>query len=277
MNTRIVHVQHPALKAYIQYFIFFTHSTVDRFSYQTFPNTNLCLAIYKDNHIDYKQSARENLCKINPGRNAISSRLLGFHQQPFKVDITSALDQICILFHPGGLRAFTKAPYGELRNEPNVFECIFSNAQHVLEGIFDHTDAQERAALLEAFLIDRLLGVNKNHQNLLVLDQIYSSKGDVSVYGLSRTLKVNESTLYRNFTAAFGQAPKEFIQTVRFRNALSLLVDHQCKNLTELTYAATFYDQSHFIRDFKKRSGALPHSLHKNIRLEQAMLVWVVK
>jgi AraC-like DNA-binding protein len=276
METHIVHIRHPALKAYIQYFIFFTQETVDRFSYQTFPNTNLCLAIYKDNNVTYKRSDRENLCTIAPGNSRISSRLFGFHQQPFKVDINSNLDQICILFHPGGLRAITKSPYGELVKEESVFECIFGNHRCFLEDIFERSDPYERGTLLEDFLSKRI-AAHDNLRTHLLLHHIYKLKGSVSVQDLSRSLKINESTLYRSFIASLGQSPKDFIQTVRFRNALSLMLEQQYRNLTELTYTAMFYDQSHFIKDFKKRSGSLPNSLYKNMQLEQRLLAWVVK
>jgi AraC-like DNA-binding protein len=276
MNTSIIPVSHPALKAYIQYFIFFTHTTSDRFSYQTFPNTNLCLAIYKENKIRYQRDNTENRCTINAGQQTFSSRLFGFHERPFKVDINTSLDQVCILFHPGGLRAFTKANYNEMIKDDDVFECTFGNQPYLHEEIFERTDPQERAILLEAFLCKRLVAVDSDPRTHFALDHIFKSKGNLTVQDLSRSLKVNESTLYRSFTAALGQSPKDFIQTVRFRNALSLLLEQQCRSLTELTYAAMFYDQSHFIKDFKNRSGMLPNSLYKNIRLEQRMLAWVV-
>ncbi|TDQ08184.1 helix-turn-helix domain-containing protein [Pedobacter metabolipauper] len=275
MNTSIVPLQHPALKAYIQYFIFFNHGSGKQFSYQTFPNTNLCLTIYKNNKINYRRNV--NLCTVDSGSSTFSSRLFGFHEQPFKVDITTSLDQICILFNPGGLRAFTKAPYGELLDEGEVFECIFGNQNYLLENIFERNDPQERAALLEDFLAERLTTAGKDPRIQFALDHIYKGNGDISVYSLARSLKINESTLYRSFTAALGQSPKDFIQTVRFRNALSLLLAQRCRNLTELTYKAMFYDQSHFIKDFKMRSGTLPNTLHQNIRLEQHLLAWVIK
>jgi AraC-like DNA-binding protein len=276
MDTSIIPVSHPTLKACIQYFIFFTHSTGDRLSYQTFPNTNLCLAIYKENKIRYQRDYSENRCTIDAGQQTFSSRLFGFHDRPFKVEINTSLDQICILFHPGGLRAFTKANYGELLKEEGVFECIFGSQPYLREEIFERTEPQKRAILLEAFLCKKLVSADNNPRMQLALDHISKSKGNISVLDLSRSLKVNESTLYRSFTATLGQSPKDFIQTVRFRNALSLLLEQRYQSLTELTYAAMFYDQSHFIKNFKKRSGTLPNSLHKNIRLEQRTLAWVV-
>jgi len=277
MNTSIVPIHHPALKPYIQYFIFFTHDSRGRFSYQTFPNTNLCLTIYKNNKIHYQSSKNENHCTIDAGGNTFTSRFFGFHEQPFKVDVNASLDQICILFNPGGLRAFTKAAYGNLLEQSEAFECIFGNNRFILEELFDHTDPQKRVTILEDFLAGKLIKTGSDPRIQFALDRIYKSRGDISVYELSHSLKINESTLYRAFTVALGQCPKDFIQTVRFRNVLKLLFEQQYKNLTELTYKAMFYDQSHLIKDFKMRSGMLPNALLQNIRLEQRLLAWVTE
>lgn len=277
MNTKIFPVQHPVLTAYIQYFIFFNHCSPDCFSYQTFPNTNLCLTIYKNNKIEYKRNKNENHCVVNASQNAFPSRLFGFHDRPFKVDINDTIDQICILFHPAGLRAFTKVPYAELLNETEVFECIFGNQTFLLEELFECHDLQGRADLIEAFLIERLMTTDNDSRIRSALDYIYKTRGNISVHELSRSLKINESTYYRSFKAALGQSPKDFIQTVRFRNVLKLLLAQPCINLTELAYKSMFFDQSHFIKDFKKRSGTLPNAFSQNILLEQRLLAWIIK
>ncbi|RZJ89707.1 MAG: AraC family transcriptional regulator [Chryseobacterium sp.] len=275
MNTSIVPIKHPLLGAYLQYFIFFDHDLSRPFSYHTFPNTNLCLTIYRNNRIEYKRNKNMNHCIVSGGENTFSSRLFGFHDQPFKVDVNNTLDQICILFHPVGLRAFTRVPYVELLGQPDAFECIFGNQTFILEEIFECSDRQGRADLIEAFLLKRLLVAGIDPRTQLSLGFIYKTKGNISVRELSVALKLNESTLYRFFRENLGQGPKDFIQTVRFRNVLKLFLEQENINLTELAHKTMFYDQSHFIKDFKIRSGSLPNEFRHSISLEQRLLAWV--
>lgn len=216
-----------------------------------------------------------NHCIVSGGENKFSSRLFGFHDQPFKVDVNDNLDQICILFHPAGLRAFTKVPYVELLGQPEVFDCIFGNQTFMLEEIFERIDPQGRAELIEAFMLKRLLVGGIDPRTQLSLGFIYRTKGNISVRELSDVLELNESTLYRFFKENLGQGPKDFIKTVRFRNVLKLLLKQENIRLTELAYETMFYDQSHFIKDFKMRSGSLPNEFRHNIRLEQRLLAWV--
>lgn len=277
MNTHIVPVRNPALKAFVQYFIFFGHNSVDRFTYQTFPNTNLCLAIYKENRIEYQGNKNNNLCTIRSGGKAFSSQLYGFHQEPFKVDIKAALDQVCILFAPGGLRAFTQESYEELVQQDRAFECVFGDRETILEQIFQAGTPCKRAELLETFLLSKLLADRADYRIRAALETIACKKGDVTIHELSRSLKINESTLFRSFKATLGQSPKYFIQTAKFRASLSLLLEPGRESLTRIAYASMFYDQSHFIKDFKKRAGVLPAALSNKIQLEQNQLAWLVQ
>ncbi|WP_316805363.1 helix-turn-helix domain-containing protein [Pedobacter nototheniae] len=174
------------------------------------------------------------------------------------------------------IKGFTNVPYSDLLNEADVFQCIFGNQTFMLEKLFERNDPLKRTNLIEAFLMKKLMTSYIDSRTQFVLDHIYQSKGNISVYELSCSLKINESTLYRSFKAALGQSPKDFIQTVWFRNAFKLLLDQDCIGLTELTYKAMFYDQSHFIRDFKMRSGILPNEFRKSTLFEQYLFAWLV-
>ncbi|MBC8045504.1 MAG: AraC family transcriptional regulator, partial [Fimbriimonadaceae bacterium] len=61
----------------------------------------------------------------------------------------------------------------------------------------------------------------------------------------------------RNFKEFSGFRPKLFSRIIRFQSALSEY-DNKGKPLTEIAYACGYYDQSHFIHDFKEFSGHYP-------------------
>jgi len=274
MKIRIVHVQSPVLKSYIQYFIFFKHTDTDLFTYTTFPNTNLCLAVYKHNNVVFANSKDSNSCIINEGTTEFYSGLIGFHQRPFNVEINSQLEQFCIIFHAGGLRAFTKMPYQDLINENRIFEILF-NAKNIIEHVFETDSDSEKAGILETFMLGQMTASNLDSRLSTAVASIYSKNGDVTVSDLAVSMKVNTSTLYRQFIAHIGQTPKDFIQTVRFRHVLSNMLQGQYSNFSELCYLSNFYDQSHFIHEIKKRSGNVPQQLNKYLSVEQKELVWI--
>jgi AraC-like DNA-binding protein len=59
--------------------------------------------------------------------------------------------------------------------------------------------------------------------------------------------------------ARVGITPKRFASLRRFEQAVALA--RTSPSLTETALAAGYYDQSHFIRDFRRFSGAAPGEL----------------
>lgn len=279
MQTQIVNVQHPLLSRFIQSFIFFTADNQQSIEYSTFPNTNLCLAIYFNNAISYCNTNAQNICEINTGLSLYKSRLYGFHKQPFEVKINGSLDQICILFHPGALRAFTNVPYDDLLKSDNAFDLIFSPSNlSLLERIFNYIDVNRRAHLLESFLIDQVRPERlnpKTHAALTVATDL--SVELLTVGHISNKCNIDPSTLYRLFYSNIGQSPKSFLQTMRFRRALKPVLYAGKEQLTNIAYSNAYYDQAHFNKEIKSLSGFSPNQLRKIARLEQRQLAWVYK
>lgn len=62
----------------------------------------------------------------------------------------------------------------------------------------------------------------------------------------------------RRFKACTGLSPALFMRIVRFQRCYRMLENGTAASLTEVAHAAGYFDQSHFIRDFKRFSGMNP-------------------
>lgn len=62
----------------------------------------------------------------------------------------------------------------------------------------------------------------------------------------------------RRFKAVTGLSPALFMRIVRFQRSFRMLENGTAGSLTEVAMAAGYFDQSHFIRDFKRFSGMNP-------------------
>ena len=63
-----------------------------------------------------------------------------------------------------------------------------------------------------------------------------------------------------------GIAPKSFVQIVKFRHVIELA--DSATTLTDLAYEGGYFDQSHFIKDFRKRSGISPRDIFQKGKLD---------
>ncbi|REC48020.1 helix-turn-helix transcriptional regulator [Chryseobacterium pennipullorum] len=271
MNSIIVKPKNEILKKYIQYFLFFKKTDQEPLNYTTFPNTNLCLAIYKQNQVFYTNEGGTNLCKISNGSTYVS-RLYGFHKLPFHVNIHGALDQICIVFQPSALRAFTNEAYENLMLSDTVFDEIFSFEKSFLDQIFDLNDFAKRAEELEILLCENLKdNLPYKIKEALVL---INTNEFLSIDDLSKNLKISEATLFRLFKNNLGQNPKSYLKTIRFRKALDDILKPR-NSLTGIAYQNQYYDQSHFIKDFKNLTGFSPNKIVEKISVTEKDFAWI--
>ena len=276
MNLTIKYPTNSKTEEYVQFYIFSINKKNEEFTYKTFPNTNLCLSLYKGNKIITNIDRTSNRCSILAGNN-VQSRLWGFHKQPFEVFIDGVMDQISVIFHPGALRKFTKIPYEELMQDPDVFNTLFGrDSKSFVETLFSISDFNDRVALLDAFLLRSLRDKYKQDNIDRILHYLDSKANSARVLDLTLLQHVDASTLYRQFIHYVGQAPKEYLKVVRFRQALHAVKKYRSSSLLKLTYDLGYCDQSHFIKDFKRLAKDTPRSIHKIAQVELDEIIWVV-
>lgn len=275
MKTEIIKPNNPALKNIIQYFIIFKSEKIENVEYTTFPNTNLCIAIYKQNKIVIEENDNGKHLFTFQGNFIYKSYLSGFHESNFQVSVNASIDEICIIFHPAALRLFSNISYEELSKSDEVFQMLFPRfAVDFIEQLFEENSNKKRILMLENIILksintDYLTGRTKE-----VLHVIQQNEG-LKVGALAKKLSMNESTLYRLFINQIGQNPKSFLRTIRFRKALDGILQFDKPKLTKVAYLNDYTDQSHFIRDFKEITGESPNQLRNKTSIQQEELAWI--
>lgn len=79
---------------------------------------------------------------------------------------------------------------------------------------------------------------------------------DVSIQQLAQQVKMTEYNLVRKFKKAYHLPPRQYLLNLRIEKAKKLLA--QRYSSTQVAYQTGFYDQSHFIRHFKRFIGVTP-------------------
>ncbi|HKO81093.1 MAG TPA: helix-turn-helix domain-containing protein, partial [Chitinophagaceae bacterium] len=147
---------------------------------------------------------------------------------------------------------------------------IFGKEGSRLEGnVIAATNNRERIKLIESFLLSRL--VDPKTINAITkdcIDVIFQSQGQIEVLELADKLKINRRSMERKFVAAIGMSPKQLSRVVRLQATLKMLDQKSYTSLTSLAYENGYYDQAHFIKDFKEFTGMSPKSFFsENLKL----------
>ncbi|CAN5602571.1 hypothetical protein BH23BAC1_BH23BAC1_09280 [soil metagenome] len=136
------------------------------------------------------------------------------------------------------------------------------------------TDA-EKIKLLDDFFLSHI-----NHSFSLKCQLINSSikiiqerSGNIAVTELTRLLNLNSRTFERNFLEQVGIFPKLYSKIFKLNHIIKLLQETNHPSLIDLTYQHGFYDQSHFIKNFKWFYGECPTMLDHSKPVEAFKII----
>jgi len=169
-------------------------------------------------------------------------------------------------FYPHSAAYFFNENVAEFNNEVVDATTVFGESlQQLHHKLLETPDLDKRIMLLEEFLWNRLLITEKKHQKIKFIGQIaqtlsnnYSNEKINSI-----SVRNNISSRYLNllFSQYTGLPPKLFFKINRFQHSLNL-VHSKDQSLTNVAYDAGYFDQAHFIREFKLFTGITPTSFY---------------
>ncbi|MBI3132845.1 MAG: AraC family transcriptional regulator [Acidobacteria bacterium] len=166
-----------------------------------------------------------------------------------------------VKFHPGGFRPFWRGPISELADRVLPLEEAFGSEGAALEaevlGLGD--DEAACVACAEAFLLKRLpMPDPQAHLARELVRKILVEPGLQRVEALAKAAGLGLRALQRLFSEYVGVSPKWVIKRYRLHEALVRLDAGETQDLAALALGLGYYDQAHFIHDFKALLGRPP-------------------
>ena len=185
--------------------------------------------------------------------------------QTRKFSIDQSFGMFGIYLFPHAIPTLFDIPANELTNYMVDLDSLGRKIGTDLEDqIMMSTSAQERIGIIESFIIRRLQ--RKESPQLPVIDAlkfVMQTERVPKVRDLTNDYFLSERQLERQFQKFTGFAPKQFIRISRFRRAINSC-GNQNLRLTDIALDCGYYDQSHFINDFKQFSGLSPKDFFKD-------------
>jgi len=174
------------------------------------------------------------------------------------IEPTGEIGIFSVRFHPTGLQPFINIYTKELTGQNICLQDIWGRDGGELEDrVLNASSNPERIAMIETFLLSRLK-VTENKIIEHCVTSIRHSNGSRTIEQLAGDLNIGRRHLERTFVSSVGLSPKLLSRIVRFQNTIQLIHQKQFSSLTFLAYDGGFYDQAHFIKDFKEFTGLNP-------------------
>lgn len=244
-----------SLKPHIRYFMVSENPVEGTF--KVLPSTGMVIGIQYQGKLSHIHGSTEtNLATA--GITGISDRFKIFKN-------ATGTGTILIYFTETGLAQFTSCPANELFNQSISLDNIFSNdkVREMEERLSLAKTGCQRITIVEKFLLARLRKIQDDRLIMEAVKLIYQSNGTIKIRELAGQLFISQSPFEKRFRKLVGSSPKKFAAIVRFNAVLNQLDGN--KSLTDICYENNFFDQAHFIKDFKIFTGDTPQNFKRSL------------
>lgn len=135
--------------------------------------------------------------------------------------------------------------------------------QEIGEKILNADTTSERIKLIETFLFKQL-AYRQTIDNIgkSTVETILNANGQFSVNDFSKINNISRRQLTRKISSSIGLSPKQLANIIRIQSTLKSLLTNELTNLTNLAYENEYFDQAHFIKDFKEFTGLTPKEFY---------------
>jgi len=241
------------LKPYIKYYAVSENDLESE--YKVFPSSGLVIGFqYKGQLATLYRHTESRL--NSAGITGISDSYKIFKNSP-------NIGTILVYFTEIGFAHFSSNPANELFNLSLSLDEIFekSMVSEVEEKLAIASTDKQRIKTVEQFLLKQLKNIQTDKLVVEAVKLIYQSKGTIRIKELNEKLFISQSPFEKRFRKVVGTTAKKFASIVRFHAVLDNL--NEAKALTDICYENNFFDQAHFIKDFKQYTGETPENFKR--------------
>jgi len=203
--------------------------------------------------------------------------VLGQITEPFFVEPIGYVNAFAIRCYPYGIANFVPTPIKQLANKETPIGLLFGEAlsQELGQKMIQATDTRERIEIAEDFLLNKLTDkVTIDNIVKTTIDTILLTKGSTPISTILKDDLSKRRQLERKFIKQIGISPKQLGKVIRLQTALKMLLNRQSESLTKIAYESEYYDQAHFIKDFKEFTGTTPKEFLEDNKMALSSLFY---
>lgn len=252
MSVHYLNISPPAtLKSYVRFF-WVLESSKQSYMHQSIADVSPELIFH------YRGKFNE---LMNSGAHQ-PSFLSGIHAQTSMVRrfyIEESFGIFGVYLFPYALPLLFGIPSCEITDQQADLNGLLGKEGSILEEKMMLAGSNDqRVHIMISYLENKLKKARPSTVLSSAVDYILQTKGLVKVKEVAERFNLSERQFERKFKEVSGFAPKLFSRIVRFNSAFKEYNTTSPKTLTEIAHECGYYNQSHFVHDFKRFSGMNP-------------------
>jgi len=172
-----------------------------------------------------------------------------------------------VKFRPGGLRPFLGRAVSTLTDRRLPIGDVFGDESGLHARVIACADERVMIDIVHAFLLERLPAPDPQVERVAALvGEIEQERTLTRADALAARHGMSLRALQRLFDDYVGVGPKWVINRYRLHEAIDRLADGTVVDWTELALDLGYFDQAHFIRDFRRLVGRTPGEFARDLR-----------
>ena len=185
--------------------------------------------------------------------------VMGFCKKYTEFELASEFNYIGIRFLPTMFPQLFGVDASSISNKAEELNLIVPKVSSFIQSYFDTSvDINSAVRLLDEFLLEQVAVMDFQNDDRLysAISLIMKNFGVINIDEIDTGL--SQRQLRRLFNFYIGDSMKTFSKVVRFQNILRAKPSIQSLKNNKLFFDSGFFDQSHFIKDFKHFYGVTP-------------------
>ncbi len=165
-----------------------------------------------------------------------------------------------VVFRPGGTAAFTPVPTHEIVDTDVALDDLWGArlGSRLRSRILEAADAGAQLDAIEAVLREQWRPIEEHPAVEFALGLLHRSPHEASISRVTEASGLSATRLIEHFKRGVGLTPKKYCRVLRFQRALTQAHRGRRVDWTEVALDCGYYDQAHFIHDFRRFAGVTP-------------------
>lgn len=256
---------HPSLAPYIRCFWYARDPLAEHGLERVLPagHMQLVISLARDYLTDCSHALRDDSSAVNlSARPSAPSLLTGMRSTYALIDRFDMAELIGVVFRPGMTAAFLPRNAALFTDRETPLEEIWGrSAEQLRERLRDGETTGTKFALIEGEFLRRLEAARAAPRPAAVshaLAALHSRDERITIREIGRRSGLSSRRLSDIFREHVGLSPKAYQRVLRFQRAVRQMHRGADVRWMELALDCGYYDQSHFVNDFREFSGISP-------------------